>query len=1044
MSDQGEKTCPLCAEEMDLTDQQLKPCKCGYEICVWCWHHIMDMAEKDETEGRCPACRTPYDKEKIVGTAGKCVRLVAEINTEKKMKSQKAKVKSTEGRKQLTSVRVIQRNLVYIVGLPLNLADEDLLQRREYFGQYGKVQKVSMSRTAAGVIQQFPNNTCSVYITYLKEEEAIRCIQNVHGFLLDGRSLRACFGTTKYCHAWLRNVPCTNPDCLYLHEVGSQEDSFTKDEIISAYTRSRVQQITGTENSMQRRSGSVLPPPLDDYCNTSSASAAGPIIRNGSSNTESLIRGSPPNGSSGRSIALPAAASWGTRGSNCQPPATHIISSNGHPKQKPDTVSCMLPFSSAAVASVQSSTVHNDAGKRSALNEESQAVHAKSKPESLKIVKQRSGVDCENDLSDKPAAPNEGSASVNVDSQLSAPSVSKDNDRGSSMQANISNPTNYNHLSYSSRHEKENIFSAEEVVQNLCSDIPLMSIDRNAKVEHSSVVRPNSSLSDNSFIKSPRNQQYCAEQSREPPTTGEKAVTPVNGVCVTREQSNWTLDSQAHLVPSTSSEVEEDVLSFDNQRLKDPEVSRSTYLPSLPNTVHAPNHSRSPLLHNEAYGAVYSNADRLFVDNKVRDSSLLSSSSVSITSNGYPENMVTRSSGSERPLEHSYPLLNDIPGKHTGRFLDDAANPDFSTAVDKGESSIISNILSMDSLTWDDSLTSPQHFSKFLGETDRQSGALKMSSPWKVQNNNQSRFSFARQEDAKNQAFDVQSSLNVGGQFSNNQSFHQGFSDNRDLFLDNLGIGNGFPSSTFEESENHASNHLAFSSNKLSAVSRAQISAPPGFSVPSRAPPPGFTSHERVDQDFDTLSGNHLYDNSSLLRNTYQPRATGNIGSSADIEFMDPAILAVGKGRLQGGLNNQGLEMRSNFPSQLSGYENDARLQLLMQRSLAPQQNLRFPDFGDGFSHVNDSYGFSSRRLEQSQASNLSPFSQMSLQQSRNRGMSNGHWDGWNEVQGGSNVGMSELLRNERLGFNKFYSGYEESKFRMPSSGDLYNRTFGM
>ena len=34
MSDEGEKTCPLCAEEMDLTDQQLKPCKCGYEVLV--------------------------------------------------------------------------------------------------------------------------------------------------------------------------------------------------------------------------------------------------------------------------------------------------------------------------------------------------------------------------------------------------------------------------------------------------------------------------------------------------------------------------------------------------------------------------------------------------------------------------------------------------------------------------------------------------------------------------------------------------------------------------------------------------------------------------------------------------------------------------------------------------------------------------------------------------------------------------------------------------------------------------------------------------
>lgn len=35
----------------------------------------------------------------------------------------------------------------------------------------------------------------------------------------------------------LYDQPCSNPDCLYLHEIGSQEDSFTKDEIISAYTR---------------------------------------------------------------------------------------------------------------------------------------------------------------------------------------------------------------------------------------------------------------------------------------------------------------------------------------------------------------------------------------------------------------------------------------------------------------------------------------------------------------------------------------------------------------------------------------------------------------------------------------------------------------------------------------------------------------------------------------------------------------------------------------------------------------------------------------
>jgi CCR4-NOT transcription complex subunit 4 len=44
------------------------------QICVWCWHHIMEMAEKEETEGRCPACRTPYDKDRIVKMAANCER----------------------------------------------------------------------------------------------------------------------------------------------------------------------------------------------------------------------------------------------------------------------------------------------------------------------------------------------------------------------------------------------------------------------------------------------------------------------------------------------------------------------------------------------------------------------------------------------------------------------------------------------------------------------------------------------------------------------------------------------------------------------------------------------------------------------------------------------------------------------------------------------------------------------------------------------------------------------------------------------------------
>ncbi len=36
-----------------------------------------------------------------------------------------------------------------------------------------------------------------------------------------GRVVRACFGTTKYCNAFLKGIPCNNGDCLYLHAVGA-------------------------------------------------------------------------------------------------------------------------------------------------------------------------------------------------------------------------------------------------------------------------------------------------------------------------------------------------------------------------------------------------------------------------------------------------------------------------------------------------------------------------------------------------------------------------------------------------------------------------------------------------------------------------------------------------------------------------------------------------------------------------------------------------------------------------------------------------------
>lgn len=51
---------------------------------------------------------------------------LAELPTDKKSKLTKYKSKAND-RRHLSNVRVVQRNLVYVVGLPLIMADEEVL-----------------------------------------------------------------------------------------------------------------------------------------------------------------------------------------------------------------------------------------------------------------------------------------------------------------------------------------------------------------------------------------------------------------------------------------------------------------------------------------------------------------------------------------------------------------------------------------------------------------------------------------------------------------------------------------------------------------------------------------------------------------------------------------------------------------------------------------------------------------------------------------------------------------------------------------------------
>ncbi|XP_058098347.1 uncharacterized protein LOC131243196 isoform X2 [Magnolia sinica] len=1031
MGDEGERTCPLCAEEMDLTDRQLRPCKCGYEICVWCWHQIMDMAEKDDTEGRCPACRMPYDKEKIVGMADNCERMVAEINSERKLKSQKAKLKTSEGRKHLSSVRVIQRNLVYIIGIPVNLADEDTLERREFFGQYGKVLKVSISRLAGGSQHSSNNNTCSVYITYSKEEEAVRCIQSVHGFILEGRSLRACYGTTKYCHTWLRNMPCNNPDCLYLHDIGTQEDSFTKDEIISAYTR--VLQIAGASNNSQRHSGNVLPPPSDEFCNSGAASLDKLMVKNVSNNPANQLKGSPPNSSSGRSSALPAGASWGLRVSNCRASDASTVNLHGTATQKADTFTGSSAFSSMVAGSAPTSALHA-VGKTSAVTEETHTMHSNGRSRSLEYSKQCIGSICKTS-EDKPAENVlDAARAVNSEDLPRQPSSTSSLDEVA-----------------------HGCLSVDVTVQGLSSGLSSVDSDNIIGIEYPDISKLRSSVSGHLFSRSAGNavsgsHQYSLVHGSdliEPLTSLQlgKPASESKGTCVSRELSKWSTEFQAQGLPAGGSETDEVLIPVDQGFKLSKAFTHPLYLSNSCSPLKISDHSLQHIDNASTSHPVIS--DPRAEDGKVDEALLPVTTGGSALSNGLKENKFSTSASESNKFSDCSDAFSNIDKvRHLGGCNGDASKDDKTADIDLGENVILSNILSMDFDPWDDSLTCS--LAELLSETDIPNGSLRSSSSRKPQNSSQSRFSFARQEDFVNQATCLEP-------FSDTEYVQERYFSPQDSLQNRESYGdihqNGFVAYSFEGSGNLISSHSIPPPNKVS-VSRAQISVPPGFTVPSRAPPPGFFSQQRIDHAFDSTasSGNQLLGGSSILRNQYQcqsPPLPGNIGSAGDVEFIDPAILAVGKGRFPvAGISNLGLDSGSTFQQQLMMSENDTRIRLLMQPSKSSHQNFQYSDHvADILSPLSDAYTRS--RLVEHQKSLSSSlthhqFPQMSsLQQSRNGRVPNSLWDSWNDIQTGNDLAMAEIVRNERLGLDK-YPGYDELRFHRSTSGDLYNRAFGM
>lgn len=128
------------------------------------------------------------------------------------------------------SIRIIKRNLVYVINLDPKIADKEILTKKEYFGQYGKITKILVNLNKA----YNANNTTSgpsysAYINYSTNQEAALAILSVDSCILNNKMIKAAFGTTKYCSYYLKKTTCPIKDCVYMHSVSDKNDIISKE-----------------------------------------------------------------------------------------------------------------------------------------------------------------------------------------------------------------------------------------------------------------------------------------------------------------------------------------------------------------------------------------------------------------------------------------------------------------------------------------------------------------------------------------------------------------------------------------------------------------------------------------------------------------------------------------------------------------------------------------------------------------------------------------------------------------------------------------------
>ncbi len=140
-----------------------------------------------------------------------------------------------EEKMRLSNKFYLLKNVVFISNIPKEFFTKEILFQKKFLGQYGHINQICLINN-----NKMENSLIVHFDTINQAALAIIALNN---FEINDKKIKISYYNTRYCHFFLNNKECPNPNCFYIH-TNKINDYIMKEIKVNEYINSFMYALT--------------------------------------------------------------------------------------------------------------------------------------------------------------------------------------------------------------------------------------------------------------------------------------------------------------------------------------------------------------------------------------------------------------------------------------------------------------------------------------------------------------------------------------------------------------------------------------------------------------------------------------------------------------------------------------------------------------------------------------------------------------------------------------------------------------------------------